>query len=632
MKLIIVESPKKIQTVKKYVGSGYEVAASIGHIRDLPSNSFGLTDELRPIYVETKPDVIQQLKLKAARATEVILLTDLDREGEAIAWHLIDALKLKNYTRCTTNNLNKEGILNALANPRKINMSHVYSQEARRVLDRIIGYRVSAITQSLLSSPSAGRVQTPALRLVVERAELIDKFQRLAYLDLKLIHTYGDKQWTSRLNVDAIVKSGKLNQVLSPEELNNQGKEAQRYITNGMFIQTIQKEIFDRGLVTVKSFTKRETRTKAPAPFTTSTLLQACSSALGFSADTTMKAAQGLFEAALITYHRTDSTSYDQSSLKLIRGFIEQWQAKLNPKAEYLSPVVNQFKSVDGAQEGHEAIRPTNLHFNASEIEDTNQRAMYQLIFCRSIASQMADAVYDRTDVILNSNFMIADTEITFLASGRITTFDGWKKIYQDVNERDDNDIDDTVQQIPPLLEGESVRVNNAQIDKKHTKPPSRFTEATLIHELEKRGIGRPSTYASTVSTLYQRLYCKKDARFITPTPTGRTVIENLRGNFQFADYEYTASMESELDKIAAATTKFELVVPKANQELNVEIERFSGDLLRNLRTEPCKKCHQHTLLKKESKKKVKYWHCINENCDGFYPDINDAPDYDYGV
>lgn len=628
MKLIIVESPKKIGTVKKYVGAGFEVAASIGHVRDLPSNTLGLTDELRPTYVETKPDVIKKLRTMAKRATQVILMTDLDREGEAIAFHLIESLGLKdNYVRCTTNNLNKEGILNALSHPRKIEMNQVYSQEARRVLDRLIGYKVSPVTQALLSTPSAGRVQTPACRLVVERQELIDKFSRVAYLDLQLVHGVGSKQWTSRLDVEGIVKSGNLDQVLTPEVITN-GKPAPRHITNGQFIQTIQKEVFNRGLVTVKSFTKRETRTKAPAPFTTSSLLQACSSALGFSADTTMKAAQGLFEAGLITYHRTDSTAYDPSSIKIIRSFIEQWQAKQG--AQYLSPQVNQHKVAEGAQAGHEAIRPTNLHLNVNEIEDSNQKAMYQLIFCRTIASQMSDAVYDKTDVVLNANFAIANTEINFVASGRITKFEGWKKIYNEVSDDPEQAEEKRVQTIPPLTEGESIKVTNAEIDKKTTKPPARYTEATLIHELEKRGIGRPSTFASTISTLYKRSYCKKDGRFIVPTPAGRTTIENLRGKFQFADYEYTAEMEASLDRIANGTTKYEYVVPKANQELLLEIDSFSTTLLGSMRSEMCKKCNRQSLLRKESKQGVPYWQCYHDTCDGFYPDKGDAPNYEF--
>lgn len=626
-KLIIVESPKKVSTIKQYLPDSYNVAASVGHIRDLPEKHLGLTEQFKPIYVETKPDVINRLKSLAKSSGEVIIMTDLDREGEAIGWHLIDALGLTHYQRCATNNLNKDGVLNALANPRLIDMKQVHSQEARRVLDRLIGYRVSPLTQALLGLPSAGRVQTPALRLVVELQEMINQFNRQGYLELVLEHNYNGINFTSKLNEEDIIASGLFDDILTPESLLGE-KKGKRHIQNGQFIQAIQQEIFKRGRVSVKSFEKKETKTKPHPPFTTSLLLQECSTKLGFGAKKTMATAQALFEQGYITYHRTDSTSYEPTTIQIIRDFISQWQSNLG--TNYLSPTINTFKSSEGAQEGHEAIRPSNLNLDVGKITDQDQKAMYQLIFCRTIASQMAPAVYEKTDLVLNSNFQIRNHEITFVTSGRVMKFDGWKRVYkEDENTESDKS---SLQILPSLMQGESVAVNNAHINKKTTKPPARYTEATLIKELEKRGIGRPSTYATIIDTLYRRSYCKLNDRYIEPLPLGFTTITHLRGNFQFADYEYTANMEAELDKIANGHSQFDLLVPKANSELDIELEAFSDKVVANLPTQPCPKCNNQSLIRKESKgtKRFNYWSCFTKHCDAFYPDIEGKPDLNY--
>ncbi len=631
--LVIVESPNKIATIKKYLGNQYDVKASVGHIRDLPDNNMGLDENLRPMYVDTKPDVIAKLKQAARNSQQVVVMTDDDREGEAIGWHIVECLGLgDNYIRCSTNNLNEAGIMKALRSPRKLNRDHVYAQETRRVLDRLIGFKVSKITQTLLSLPSAGRVQSTALRLLVERQELIDKFSRALYLDLTLKHGGGGSAlWTSRLDKKSLIESKKFEDVLTPVINDEKGRASPRHITNQMLMHTIQKEVFHRRQVTVESFTQHETRTKAPAPFVTSTLLQTASSTLKLSAGQTMDAAQRLFEKGYITYHRTDSTSFDESSIKMIRDFISKWQASKKTD-QYLSPIVNTFKSKDGAQEGHEAIRPSNLHADINGIQDEVERNLYQLIYCRTIASQMADARFNKTEVTLKSGFAIRDVEIKFIATGRMPVFDGWKVIYKEIAERGEHEEDSGEEQlIPELRSGQLVDVRSSDVEKKHTRPPSRYTEATLIKELERKGIGRPSTYASIIKTLYKRVYMKSDSGYLVPTSNGKALVNGLKPYFQFLQYEYTAQMEAQIDRVAHGQSSYDIVIPKANQDIEFELSSFISQTKASIKLRNCPNCKEESLIQKESKEKnFQYYSCITDGCDTFFPDKDGEPNYDY--
>ncbi|MEZ8238645.1 MULTISPECIES: type IA DNA topoisomerase [Vibrio] len=630
--LLIVESPKKIENFQKYLGDEYIIKASVGHIRDLPSNDMGLDENLRPIYVETKPDVIAALKRAAKQCSQVVIMTDLDREGEAIGWHLVDALDLgDNYIRCTTNNLSKDGILKALNNPRKLDMNQVYAQESRRVLDRLVGFKVSGLTSKLLSLPSAGRVQSPALRLLVDRQELIDKFSRVPYHDLSILHPAPNgKQWMSKLDVESMIATGKIDHLLSPQLLDDAGRPKQRHITNPKFIQTISDEVFRRGTIRVVSFSQKDSKTKAHAPFTTSTMIQSASNSIGLSTEQAMLAAQGLFEKGLITYHRTDSTTFEADSLKLVRDFIDTWQ-KGKGTDRYLSPTINSYPNPNGAQAGHEAIRPTNFNYDLSLLTNAQERDLYKLIFCRTVASQMSDALFSTSEVVLDGGFEIASVPVRFKAHGRIPVFDGWKSIYSESEELGEFDEKPSEQLIPEVFNDQSVQVLNCSVQKKTTKPPSRYTEASLVCDLEKRGIGRPSTYATIFKTLYSRPYIKADGRFLSPMKNGTDLISNLKNRFKFVEYDFTVAMELEIDKVASGRTTYDMLVPKLNAELDMEIESFVAHSKSTIRFCHCPKCDKESLIKKiNQKKKFTYWSCTTENCEGFYPDKDNNPNTDY--
>lgn len=628
--LLIVESPNKIATIKKYLGADYIVKASVGHIRDLPATDMGLDENLNPLYVDTKPDVIKSLRTSAKAASQVIVMTDDDREGEAIGWHILEVLNLgDNYKRCATNDLSKDGILKALNSPRKINRNFVRAQETRRVLDRLVGFKVSKVTNQLLSLPSAGRVQSPALMLVVERQEQIDKFGKVAYLDLQLTHPGENGTWVSKLDTKRIIESGIADNYLSPQQYDDENKPKPRHIANAKFMNAIQNEVFRRGHLSVENFSQTVSKTKSHPPFTTALLLKSASSTLNLSITKTMEVAQKLFEKALITYHRTDSTNFEPDSIKLIRDFISKWQASKG-SSKYLSPQVNRFKTGDSAQEGHEPIRPTDLNLDINTIHDPIERSLYQLIFCRAIASQMSDAEFYKTEVLLDSGFAIGGIPVKFTTTGRVQTFDGWMVVNRELTELDEHNDKVAEQIIPDLFKDQSIQVLNSEVLKKQTKPPSRYTEASLVTELERKGIGRPSTYASIFKTLYSRPYIKADDRFLSPLQNGKNLIANLKGHFQFLNYGYTVSIENEIDKVEAGHSSYEAIIPKINADLELEIESFRNAVKSKIRFCKCPNCSQESLLQKTSAKKFKYWICTTEGCETSYPDEDNNPNYDY--
>ncbi|MEZ9699627.1 type I DNA topoisomerase [Vibrio sp. 10N.261.46.E12] len=628
--LLIVESPNKIATIKKYLGADYIVKASVGHIRDLPATDMGLDENLNPLYVDTKPDVISSLRNSAKTASQVIVMTDDDREGEAIGWHIVEVLNLgDNYIRCATNDLSKDGIHKALNSPRKINRNFVRAQETRRVLDRLVGFKVSKVTNQLLSLPSAGRVQSPALMLVVERQEQIDKFGKIAYLELELTHPGENGTWVSRLDTKRIIESGIAENYLSPLQYDDENKPKPRHIANAKFMNAIQNEVFRRGHLTVENFSQTVSKTKSHPPFTTALLLKSASSTLNLSITKTMDVAQKLFEKALITYHRTDSTNFEPDSIKLIRDFISKWQESKG-STKYLSPKVNRFKTGDSAQEGHEPIRPTNFNLDINTIHDPIERSLYQLIFCRAIASQMSDAEFYKTEVVLDSGFAIGGIPVKFITTGRVQTFDGWMVVNKELADLEEHNVKTLEQTIPDLFKDQSIQVLNSDVLKRQTKPPSRYTEASLVTELERKGIGRPSTYASIFKTLYSRPYIKTDNRFLSPLQNGKNLIANLKGHFQFLDYGYTVSIENEIDKVEAGHSSYESIIPKINADLDLEIESFKKAVKLNIRFCKCPNCDQESMIQKTSTKKFKYWICTTEKCETSFPDENNSPNYSY--
>jgi DNA topoisomerase-1 len=521
--LVIVESPAKAKTIEKYLGKDYRVLSSIGHVRDLPKSNKDAVDVeagFVPRYIVSpgKQKVIEGLREAAANANEVILASDPDREGEAIAWHVAELLKdvNQNLKRVAFNEITKDAVQDAMEHPRKINHNLKEAQEARRVLDRLVGYDLSGlIWKKVRYGLSAGRVQSPALRIVMEREREIRAFKPEDYFTL-----------TAHLT-----KSKKTSPFVCVEEP-TQEAEATRI-----------KRVGEKHAWTVVTVKESEAKRAPRPPFTTSTLQQTASTRLGFTPSRTMGAAQKLYEAGHITYMRTDSTTLSEQAQKQIVALLRDEHG-----TDYVSP--RQFKTKSkSAQEAHEAVRPSNFA-KRSAGSTADQKALYELIWQRAVASQMADALLKRTKVLANVKDA-AETIPDFAVNGSRVIFDGWLKV--DPRARGE-DVE-----VPKLAKGDSLQCTNVDIEAKQTQPPNRYTEAGLIKELEKRGIGRPSTYASIMNTIVQRGYVEKDGRTLIPTDTGDVVSTFLEEHF--ADYindDFTSEMEDELDDIATGERTYE--------------------------------------------------------------------------
>jgi DNA topoisomerase I len=524
MKLVIVESPAKAKTIEKYLGSidpsgDFTVRASVGHVRDLPkSNKKAIDIEggFVPHYevVAGKQKVIADLKVLAKKASEVILATDPDREGEAIAWHIKEELGLKKPERIVFYEITKEAIAEALQNPRNIDEHLRYAQEARRVLDRLVGYDLSGlIWKKVRYGLSAGRVQSPALRILMEREREIRAFVPETF--------YVITAQTRTPRKDALL----LTCVEEPRDK----KEAERIIAKA-----------EADGLAVAEVSETEAKRSARAPFTTSTLQQAASTRLGFSPANTMRIAQRLYEAGHITYMRTDSTNLGAGARAAILKTVEKKYGE-----DYAAPRTYAAKS-KSAQEAHEAIRPTRVE-KESAGSTPEQKKLYELIWRRTVASQMADAKVLRTKITAATK----DASVpAFAATGSRVVFDGWLKADPAARGED--------VELPEAKQGEALAVESLDAQEKQTTPPPRYTEAGLIKELEKRGIGRPSTYASIMKTLADRGYVEKEGRALKPTHTGDVVSTFLEANFPtYISDTFTAEMEDELDEIAEGKREY---------------------------------------------------------------------------
>ncbi len=525
MKLLIVESPSKAKTIEKYLDGAFTVRASIGHVRDLPkSNKQAIDIEagFTPHYEisKGKDKVVNELKHLAEGASEVMLATDPDREGEAISWHLKTLLdddkKIKaKIKRVTFNEITKEAVEEALGSPRDIDTNLVKAQEARRVLDRLVGYDLSGIIwKKVRYGLSAGRVQSPALRIIMEREREIRAFVPEKYFTLEgLFKTKNNKDIS-----------------LACSEEPRDEKEVDRIISLGKKEKWIVTDL------------KTSEQKRAPrAPFTTSTLQQTASSRLGFSPSRTMQVAQKLYEAGHITYMRTDSTNLSSQAQGQILGMVEKKYGK-----EYAEAHIYKTKSKN-AQEAHEAIRPTHIDsLNSGGTEE--QKRLYRLIWERTVSSQMADAKLLKTKVIANiESGKIPD----FVANGSQVLFLGWLSCDGDARGEDI--------ELPKIAIGEELKLIDLTSTEKLTTPPSRYTEAGLIKELEARGIGRPSTYASIMKTIEERGYVTKEGRTLFPTDTGDVVSSFLEKNFsEYISDTFTAEMEDELDEISRGEREYE--------------------------------------------------------------------------
>lgn len=530
-KLVIVESPAKAKTIEKYLGKDYTVRASIGHIRDLPKTNKDAIDipagfvpryEISPL----KKKVVSELISLAQKSDEVILATDLDREGEAIAWHLAEALHLKNPKRIVFNEITKEAISEAIKHPRQVDIKLKEAQEARRVLDRLFGYDLSGlIWKKVRYGLSAGRVQSPALRIIMEREREIRAFIPEDYFVLSGNFSKGSAQFLLKCDIEPTEKS-----------------EADR-------IETLGK----KGSWFIVSIKETAGKRNPNAPFTTSTLQQSASTRLGFAPSRTMRVAQKLYEKGHITYMRTDSRNLSGQALGQIYAYIEK-----NLGKNYLEPRVYG-KQSKNAQEAHEAIRPTTI--SSKNAGDTpEEQELYRLIWGRTVATQMASADVLKTKISANievgsppakGEMPKAEGVIpNFSINGQRILFPGWLAV--DTRSRSE-DVE-----LPKLAEGDAINLDELFVEAKQTTPPHRYSEAGLIKELEKRGIGRPSTYASTINTLVEREYVTKEGRTLIPTDTGDVVssfVEEYFGNYISDDF--TADMETKLDHIADGSREY---------------------------------------------------------------------------
>ena len=527
-KLVIVESPSKAKTIKKYLGKDFEVIASQGHIIDLPASKMGvdLDNDFKPEYktMKGKAKIIKEIKDMAKNADVIYLATDPDREGEAIAWHLKNLLNINDDEKCRIefNEITKNAVKKAVEKPRKINQDLVDAQQARRILDRIVGYKLSPLLwKKVKKGTSAGRVQSVALKLIVDKEREIRNFIPEDYYlmyaklqradDIVLAKFYGDINGKIELKdkkqVDSIIKK----------------------------IDNKEYKIID--------IKKSERRKNPPFPFTTSSMQQEASRKLGFGVKKTMMVAQRLYEAGYITYMRTDSIRLSDDARKMAKEYINE---KFGSKY-YLE---REFKAKGNAQDAHEAIRPT--HLDATITMGKDEEKLYNLILNRFLASQMAIAIYDTTKIRVNVEDYI------FHINGSVIKFDGFMKLY--IEGKDDKvktkeeaeDDDDEIKVLPEFKIGEILKQKELKADKKTTEPPAHYTEASLVKIMEEKGVGRPSTYAPTISTIEERYYIEKEGRYLKPTQLGEIVNKLLEDNFKdIVDVKFTAGMENKLDDIA---------------------------------------------------------------------------------
>ena len=586
-KLIIVESPAKANTIKKFLGGNYKVMASMGHIRDLPKSKLGVDIEhdFEPEYINIrgKGDLIKSLKKEAKNASKVYLATDPDREGEAIAWHLSHILEIPQDSVCrvTFNEITKETVQKSIKEPRKIDMNLTDAQQARRVLDRIVGYKISPILwKKVKRGLSAGRVQSVAVKLIVDREEEIEKFIPQEYWNIYaiLIEPNSNKKFEAKF----YGKDGKKLEINNEEEVNNILKQ----IETGKYVGD-----------DVKKGEKK--RTPAP-PFTTSTMQQEASRKIGFTLKKTMSVAQGLYEGVkvtergtvgLITYMRTDSTRISEEARHAAKNYIEQTYGKSYYENRY-------YKTKQNSQDAHEAIRPTYIDLTPEKIKNDltpDQYKLYRLIYNRFIASQMSAAVYDTVSANINVN------SYNFKASGQTLKFKGFMTLYV---ESLDNEKEETDESIPELVIGQEVIKEKLDPKQSFTEPPPRYTEASLVKALEEKGIGRPSTYSPTITTILERHYIQKEQKQLVPTELGKVVNTILTENFtDIINVEFTAKIEEDFDEIAEGKEPWKEVIREFYGPFEKEVEKVDKEL-EHVKIEdevtdiPCDKCGRMMVIK----------------------------------
>ena len=586
-KLIIVESPAKANTIKKFLGGSTKVVASMGHIRDLPKSKLGIDIEhdFEPQYINIrgKGDLIKSLKKDAKQAKIVFLATDPDREGEAIAWHLAYILKddAKKITRVTFNEITKNAVQKAIKEPRDIDINLVDAQQARRVLDRIVGYKISPVLwKKVKRGLSAGRVQSVAVRLIVEREEEIENFVPVEYWNIfaKLKDSESKKEFEARF----YGKGGKKQEIHSKEETD----EILKNLENAKYMVTDVK----RG---------ERKRTPAP-PFTTSTMQQEASRKLGFTLKKTMSVAQGLYEGVkipekgtvgLITYMRTDSTRISEEARKMAKEQIIKIYGENYYENRY-------YRTGKDAQDAHEGIRPTYIDISPDSIKNSltqDQYKLYKLIYNRFMASQMKPAVYETMAVTIKAN------DYDFKANGQNLKFKGFMTLYV---EGTDEKTEEKEELLPNLKENQEVLLKKLEPKQSFTEPPARYTEASLVKALEEKGIGRPSTYSPTITTILERRYVEKNQKQLCPTELGRIVNKLLTENFQdIINVTFTAKIENEFDDIAEGKEEWKKMIrefygPFEENLEKVEKELEHVELVDEVSDVQCEKCGRMMVYK----------------------------------
>ena len=548
--LVIVESPSKARTVGRFLGKNYVVLASMGHVRDLPKDwdVEDIDNNFQAPYVNTKKTLISEIKKAAKRAESVYLATDPDREGEAISWHLVEAAKLgdsKDLKRVVFHEITDAAVQEAFAHPRQIDMHLVNAQQARRVLDRGVGYKGSNFLWSKIPGGrrkglSAGRVQSIALKIIVDREREIEAFKPQEYWVIT-----ADLQTQSP--IDKHIFSASLKTI--------PGQKGKPVINNESAAMAIKDDL-ERAVYKVSNVTRREARQRTRPPFTTSTLQQQAARSYRYSASRTMRIAQSLYEGivqqnsepeGLITYMRTDSTNLAENALTEAEKFIVTKYG-----ADYSSGPRRYKTKSKSAQEAHEAIRPTSIENTPEKLTpylSSEQLRLYTMIWKRTIASQMTDAIVDRTGVDIKA-IATNGKEYIVRATGQVIKFDGFRKLY--IETKDEDSQNDDSAQLPSLEEGDSLEKQTINADQKFTQPPPRFTEANLIRFLEEQGIGRPSTWATIVGTIEKRQYVDREKSRFKPTPTGTAVSDLLTKHISsIMDTGFTAGIETKLDSIA---------------------------------------------------------------------------------
>lgn len=593
-KLVIVESPAKANTIKKYLGKEYDVVASKGHIRDLPAAklSVDVKNNYAPKYalIKGKESLVKELQQKVAASDAVYLAADPDREGEAISWHLatVLGLDLNSENRVTFNEITKTGIANGMANPKKVNIDLVNAQQARRILDRLVGYRLSPfVSQKIRRGLSAGRVQSVAVRLIVDREEEIKAFVPEEYWEITAkLATAQRRLLTATLTAD---ENGKLK--ITDE------KQAKSYIKR---LDGAEYEVMS---------VKKGTRKKRPAPpFITSTLQQDASRKLGFQAERTMRTAQELYEGVsvtgygtlgLITYMRTDSLRISEEARSAVNKYITETFGE-----EYLPEKPVYYKSRANAQDGHEAIRPTNPYITPEQVKGSltsDQYKLYNLIWKRFLASLMANCIQDTVKAEIKAGKPDDEKKYCiFTAAGYSIKFDGFTRLYDIPEEEADKGV------LPEIKAKEKLKLRELNPTQHFTQPPARYTEASLIKELEENGVGRPSTYAAILSTIIKRGYVQRKQKQLVPTELGGAITGLLKERFpKIVNTKFTAQMETNLDKVGCGEadyvkmldefySDFEKTLESAKAEMKdvkIQLEEDTTDI-------PCEKCGRMMVIK----------------------------------